>query len=363
MFLRNPFYGAFGLDIGDLSIKLIQLETSWRVGCGYYFKVKEMRSISLPPGYIVNGEIQQPEEVRKKLLKLLDKTEKRKSIKCPWVVADLPEPKSFLKVIDIDLPEDELTKEDVEFQAKKHLPLDFEQTYIDWQVIPHNKPESKTTRLLVGAAAKSTADIYTYLLESVGLTPLALEFEGVAIARTMITADKSYTNEARAILDLGATRSSLIIYDQNTIQFTQEIDFSGELLTTAIAQELKTDYPAAEKLKLENGLSPNALYPKYIKAVSETTENLITGIQKALDFYYSHFPNTNKVTHITMCGGLARLKNLDSIISQKIGIESAPGRAWKNLKNPDPNFMSNVDGLDFVSALGLALRANNYLER
>lgn len=363
MFLRNPFYSAYGLDIGDLTIKLIQLEANWRFGCGYYFKVKEMRSISLPPGYIVNGEIQQPEEVRKKLLKLLDKTEKRKAVKCPWVVADLPEPKSFLKVIDIDLPEEELTKEDVEFQAKKHLPLDFDQTYIDWQVVPNNKPNSKTTRLLIGAAAKSTADIYTYLLESVGLTPLALEFEGVAIARAMITADKSYINEARAILDLGATRSSLIIYDQNTLQFTKEIDFSGEILTTAIAQELKVDYPTAEKLKIENGLLPNTLYPKYIKAVSETTENLITGIQKALDFYYGHFSDANKVTHITMCGGLARLKNLDLVISQKVGITSAPGHVWKNLKNPQTDYMENVDGLDFVSALGLALRAVNYLER
>ena len=102
---------------------------------------------------------------------------------------------------------------------------------------------------------------------------------------------------------------------------------------------------------------------KYIKTVSETTESLIVGIQKALEFYYEHFNSANKVTHITMCGGLARLKNLDAVISQKIGIESAPGHVWKNLKNPKPDYMSNVDGYDFVSAIGLALRAINYLER
>jgi len=32
-----------------------------------------MRSISLPPGYIVNGEIQQPEMVRKNYLDFLEK--------------------------------------------------------------------------------------------------------------------------------------------------------------------------------------------------------------------------------------------------------------------------------------------------
>ena len=361
MFIHNPYSGAFGLDIGDLSIKLIQLQPHWHPKRGRYFTVSEMRNVALPAGYIVNGEIQQPEEVRKKLLKLLEKGDHKRKITCPWVMADLPEPQTFLKIIDIELPEDQLTKEDVEFQAKKHLPLDMDQTYIDWQIL--NKGENeKNTKILLGAAAKSTADVYTYLLESVGLTPIALEFEGVSIARAMITANKEYINEARVILDLGATRSSLIIYDQNTIQFTQNLNFSGEILTTAIAQELKIDYQKAESLKIENGLLINKNYPKYINVAFEQTDELIDQIKKALNFYREHITGANEVSHITMCGGHANLKNLSAVLTEKLGITSAPGRPWKNLNHPNENYYANIDGLPYVSAIGLALRAVNCLE-
>lgn len=361
MFIRNPFQGAFGLDIGDLSIKLIQLKPKWHYKNGDYFEVSEMRSISLPPGYIVDGEIQQPEMVRKKIIKLLEKTETKKAIKCPWVVADLPEPKSFLKVIELDIPKNEITNEDVEFQAKKHLPIDSKDAYFDWQIIGSSL-NNGGTKILIGAAAKNTTDIYTYLLESVGLSPLALEFEGVSIARALITAEKNYTGEARTLLDLGATRSSLIIYDQETIQFTQNLNFSGEIFTTALAQELKIEHSKAEKLKIENGLVHNKKYPKYIKIASQMANNLAKEIDNALEFYYNHFNNTNKITRITMCGGLANLKNLSQVLTQKLKIESAPGKPWKNLAHPDLKYFSNIDGLPYVSAIGLALRAVNSIE-
>ena len=133
MLLSNPFIGRLGgfagLDIGDLSIKqIIQSGTSspphWRLQ--KQFRIKEVRSVTLPAGYIVGGEIQQPEMVRQKLLYLLGKDAKKghyKKIASPYVVVDLPEPKTFLKLISIDLPQEELTEEDVFYQAKKHLPL------------------------------------------------------------------------------------------------------------------------------------------------------------------------------------------------------------------------------------------------
>jgi len=102
MLLRSPFPGAFGLEIGDLSLKLVQLSHSAFYE-RQYLKIKELRSTSLPPGLIVNGEIQQPELVRKKLLYLLGKEGGGfRPVSSAWVVANLPEPKTFLKLIDVE---------------------------------------------------------------------------------------------------------------------------------------------------------------------------------------------------------------------------------------------------------------------
>lgn len=356
MFISNPFANAFGLDIGDLSLKLVQLRFEHIFFRPPHFKIMDLRSISMPPGYIVNGEIQQPEMVRKKLLHLLGADKKLKPIKSAWVVADLPEPKTFLKLITIDQPADELLDDDIIYQARKHLPFDLEDTYLDWQVVGE-APRGKPTSILLGAVPKIVADSYTYLLESTGLNVLALEIEGIPISRALITRAKNYQGEARAILDLGATRSSLIIYDKDSLQLSTNFNFSGEIITTAIAQELKIDYDAAERLKIKYGAAYVKEYPKYFKIISEQIETLINEVKKTMQFYHDHFLDTNPITHITMCGGLSNLKNVDNIISAKLKITARPGNVWKNILSFPPTPEQQMQGLALAPAIGLAMRA------
>ncbi|MFA6486456.1 MAG: type IV pilus assembly protein PilM [Candidatus Magasanikbacteria bacterium] len=360
MLLDNPFHDAFGLDIGDLSIKLIRLAKHNRFRQTPYFSVADVRTVALPPGYIVDGELQQPELVRKKLLFLLGKEGKKyRPIRSPWVVADLPEPKTFLKLIEIDTPPDQITIDDVNMHARRHLPYELEETYLDWYVVNASDQNAKKSQVLIGAATKVIADSYTYLLDSVGLTPITMEIEAIALARALITASKSYEGEARILLDLGATRSSMVIYDNSSIQFSATLQFSGELLTTAISQELKIDYEQAENLKIANGLAYDKTRPKYLPVVARAVDDLIAEIKKTIVFYQEHFTNVNPVTHITMCGGLARLKNIDNVLSQKLNIPTYPGHPWKNLNN-DKKFseQDNIDATAMASAIGLALRAS-----
>ncbi len=173
----------------------------------------------------------------------------------------------------------------------------------------------------------------------------------------MITANKAYDGEARAILDLGATRSSLMIYDHNSIQFSTTLNFSGELVNTALIQELKLDYEQVENLKIKNGLAYDDQYPGYLKAVTGLTEGLIGEIKTAINFYKEHFSNTNPVTHITMCGGISNMKNIDNFISRKLKISAHPGHPWKNLFNPKFTETDNLNSRSMASAIGLALRA------
>lgn len=357
MFLRNPFVGAFGLDIGDLSIKLVQLKRKKLPGKSVSYDIKEIRSIALPPGYIVDGEIQQPEMVRKKILQLLGKEgEKYSPIKTPWVVADLPEPQTFLKAIIIDASPEDLTEEDIIYQARKHLPFDLNEAYIDWQITNKGQKE-QVSRIIIGAVPKVISDSYTYLLESVGLQPIALEIEAASIARALVTANKDYVGEARAILDLGATRSSLVIYDHDTLQFSTNINFSGEIITTALTQNLKMEYSDAEKIKIKNGMIYDKTKPNYLKTITNLTDKLINEIRSALDFYQEHFSDPNPITHITMTGGVSNLKNLDSTISRKLKISARLGNTWKNVSSEPVREEYKQIGSTYSSAIGLALRA------
>lgn len=356
MFLRNPYNGAFGLDIGDLSIKLIQLDLRTTLSGNQYYQLKETRSISLMPGYIINGTIEQPEMVRRKLLQLLGKEKSGFSyIKNPWVVADLPEPRTFLKTIEVEANPKELTNDDILYQARKHLPFVLDEAYIDWQI---TNPETTdgVSKIIIGAVPKVIADSYTYLLESVDLKPIALEVEAAAIARAMITAGKDYGNEARALLDIGATRSSLIIYDHSTLQYSSNLTFSSESITNALVKEMNIDHNQAEKIKIQTGLGYTRDNNMYLKTITDLTDELVRQIQQAITFYYEHFLHHNPITHITMTGGGSLLKNLDFTLTRLLKITAQPGNAWKNLENTKQTLDQNL-GSSYSSAIGLALRA------
>jgi len=355
---NNPFPGAFGLDIGDLSVKLVQIENQSFLKGKPVYNLKNYRSIDLPPGLIVNGELQKPEEVRRRIMYLLKGRGKEKPITSPWVVAALPETQSFIKLIKTITPASDLIEEDIKALAKKHIPYDDDGSYyIQWQIMPDQENSEEKTRILIGAVPKRIADSYTYLLESLGLGVVALEVEALSVARAMITANKEYENEARGLLDLGATRSSFVVYDHDIIQFSTSLPFSGEIITTAIAQQLHITQEEAEKTKIDKGLNFQNHSGKAWNIMVEMTDQLIKYLEDAFQFYYTHFPEANKITRVTMCGGGANMAMLDKTISSRLKVIASPGHPWKNLFSKKEIPLSPEESLGCATAIGLALRA------
>ena len=252
----SPFDSAFGLDISDLSIKIVQLKNMTSRRRSVSFDVSLCASSPLPPGLIVNGEIMEPEKVRLAIQDLLHGPNEQKEprINSNWVVVSLPDTQSFFKRITYPGDITSITEAEIITLAKQHMPFEESTHILDWQLLPHDDTNKKHTHILIGATPKHIANTYTFLCESLNLNVIALELEPLAVARAMITANKSYENEARAILDLGATRSSLIIYDNDSVQFSISIPFSGELITTSISQKLGIPYAEAEEKKRSTGL-------------------------------------------------------------------------------------------------------------
>ncbi|MBT3539035.1 type IV pilus assembly protein PilM [Candidatus Parcubacteria bacterium] len=353
----NPFPNAFGLDIGDLSIKLVQLRNVSHRFRGASYELMTARSINIPPGLVVNGELEQPEQVRHYIQKLLQgKKGKAKPIKSPWVVAGLPETQGFIKLISIAKNIEEIIDDDIIIESKKHIPFTEEDKYyLDWQILP-SSPNEESTHVLISAIPKFISDSYTYLFESLGLGVVSLEIEALSIARSMVTAQKEYKGEARAILDIGSTRSSLIVYDENTVQFSTSLPYSGEVLTTAIEQKLRVSHEEAEGLKRKYGLE----YKKQKKVwgtLMEQTKAFADTIRKSIHFYYSHFPDTNQITHITMCGSGSNMKHLEKILSLELKIECRSGKPWKNLQSKKEIKIPYEESIGYATAIGLALRA------
>ena len=87
---------AFGLDIGDQTLKMIILERQKSLRGKIKYSLKNFREIDLPTGLIVDGEIKDPLKV-KIYLKTLLQNAVRGRVKIRGVICSLPENKTFLK--------------------------------------------------------------------------------------------------------------------------------------------------------------------------------------------------------------------------------------------------------------------------
>jgi type IV pilus assembly protein PilM len=350
---------AFGLDISDLSLKIVKLEKK-RGG----FNLASFGETPIKPGLIKNGEIKKEKDLAKIIQKAISKI-KGKKLKTKYVIASLPEEKAFLQVIQMPrLPEEDL-KSAVIYEAENYIPLPIEEVYLDSQIVPPVYNHLDHQDVLIAALPKKTVDSYINCLKEAGLKPLALEIESLSIARALIK--NEMTTSPVLIIDLGATRTGFCIFSGHSLRFTFSIPVSSQKLTEAISRSLKIDLSKAEKLKLKYGLEKRKtkkggqIFEALIPPLIDLTEQ----IKRYLDYYRSHTshehlpPNSKMVEKVFLCGGGANLKGLVDFFSEGLNLPVELGNPWINILPEGQKKVPELPlqkSLIFTSALGLALR-------
>lgn len=345
---------AFGLDISERNLRLIQLKKK-----GKKILVQSYNEIKLPPQCLEEGEIKQPQAFWDSLHKLT-KTKHGRGRLSNEMVGVLPERKTFLKLIELSPDKTETEDEqdkisNMEEKIKKilpeHVPINIDNTYIDWQLIKESQ-ESQT--VLVGACPKNIIDSYVSVFSQANLIPTVLEIEAAAIARALISGQQE--DSTQIIIDIGASRTGLFLYDRGVIKFTITLPISGNQTTQMIMDTLDFEFDKAEKAKIVCGLDRNKCHGALLEIFAETINQLQEHIQKTIDFYQSNFYETHDISQIMLCGGGSNFINIAEIIQEKTKIQTINGNPWHKIKNPNPKYFTAQKSQSFITAMGLALR-------
>ncbi len=350
----------FGMDINDLSLRIVKLRKK-RSG----FNLVSFNEVQIKPGVVKEGVIED-EKSLVKTIKLAIDTVKGEGLNTKYVIASLPEEKSFFQVIRMpNMTELEL-KSAVPFEAENHIPLSIDKVYLDFQIVESHKNKKNTDHLdlLINEMPKSVVDSYVSCFKKANLKPCILEVESQAIVRALLKNEEVMSPVI--LIDFGQTKTSFIIFSGNSIRFTSSITFSSQQLTQAIADSLSISVNDAEKLKIEYGLM-NDSKKKYdiAKIINPILDNLIAQIKKYIHFYYGHvsqeyFSLDNKIGKIILCGGGAYLKDLPSFISKELDIPVELGNPLRSIMSKKSgNMISDNNILSFTTALGLAIRGAN----
>ena len=387
---------SFGLDISDLSLKIIKLKKGRK-----FFTLSSFGKEEIEPGIIKGGEIKDEKKLAEIIKEAIKKVRGGK-LKTNYVVASLPEEKAFLQVIQMPrLPEEDL-KSAVIYEAENYIPTPLEEVYLDYQIVPPIYDHLDHLDILIAALPKKTVDPYLSALKLAGFVPKVLEIESLAIARALIKGGA--TTQPILLIDLGATRTSFIIFSGQSLRFTTSIPVSSTSFTEIISKNLGVTLAEAERLKIKYGLEEKIKINigdektnikkergKIFEALIPALIDLVQQIKRYLDYYqthasHEHLPpttfqknNSNKhkpqkvvgglppdgkgISKIYLCGGGANLKGLCELLSLELKIPVEMGNPWVNIlikeKKEVPE-LSFEESLKYTTALGLALRGIRY---
>ncbi len=362
--------GAFGLDISDLSLKIIKLKKR-----GKPLTLASFLEEKIEPGIIKGGEIRDEKRLAEIIKEAIKKVRGEK-LKTNYVVASLPEEKAYLEVIQMPkVPEEDL-KSAVIYEAENYIPLPIEDVYLDSQIVPPALNHLDHLDILIAALPKKTVDPYLSALKLAGLQPLVFEIESQAIARSLIKNETAIS--PHLLIDLGATRTGFIIFSGNSLRFTSSIPVSSGNFTEIISKNLGVSFTEAEKLKIKYGLGEKTKLKfenekaslkkdrgKIFEALIPALVDLIQQIRRYLDYYQTHAshehlpPNGKGVSKIFLCGGGANLKGLPDLLSLELKLPVELGNSWINILpegKREAGKLSFEESLKYTTALGLALR-------
>jgi type IV pilus assembly protein PilM len=346
---------AFGLDLNDRSLKIVKLK---KKSSG--FSLVSYNEEKLPPGLVEDGVIKNEDELAK-IIRTCCATAKGRKISTKYVVASLPEEKSFLQVIQMPKMTPEELKTAVPLEAENYIPMSISDVYLDFEVISPVKDYLNNSEVLIVATPKKIVDAYVSCFKKAGLIPFIFEAESQAISRALIK--KEANSSMMILLDFGENNTDFIVFSGKSIRFTSSISISSQLLTETISKSLSVSMSQAEKLKIEYGAADkkNAQADRVAEVLAPILEDLATQIKKYMTFYrdhssYEYLLPDGKTEKILLCGGGAELKGLAEFLSKKLDCPVEIANPLANFLSKKPKSKIKSGQISFVTAIGLALR-------
>ena len=157
-----------------------------------------------------------------------------------------------------------------------------------------------------------------------------------------------------AVVDIGATMTTLNILHGHRTIYTREQSFGGKQLTEEIQRRYGLSYEEAGLAKKFGGLPDN-----YNADVLEPFKKaIIQQIQRSLQFFASSGAN-RVIDRVILAGGCASISGIEQLVENSLGISVYIANPFVNMtlsNKVKPQALSN-DAPAMMVACGLALRS------
>ena len=353
-----------GLDIGTSSIKVVQLKPS-----GTQWQLVGMGIAELP------NEIQESKNQdaqRTAILETIKRVFKESGIKTKKVVTSLSGDSVIIRYVKLPfMTEDEL-RATIAREAEQYIPLNIEQVVLDFQILGETQEDGqRKLDVLLVAAKVDVVDQHLLMLKSAGLMPLVIDVDAFSLQNAYEVNRLEPSEETVALINIGASLSTINILEGNNTRFTRDIAVAGNDFTKEIQKEFNLKFSEAEELKRSHGAISMEEDDFSLSSVSQKDDRvlrmsdvmtpilnkLLGEIRRSFDYYETQ-ARKKTVERVVLIGGSAKLKNVNRFLANKLGIPVEHFAAFRNieiLKGIDSEHLAEKE-FQMGVCLGLALR-------
>jgi type IV pilus assembly protein PilM len=346
-----------GVDIGHDSIKLLQLQV---VG-------NELEVVAAAKQAIPEELRGQPELLMSNVTDMVRQMLRHQPFVGRNIVTSLPRGIVHVKNLRLPLmPQAELEAA-VQFEAKNIFPFETEQAFVRYLPAGEVRQGTDTRQEVIVLAAKHE-DVENFIetIHRCGAAIDSLDFEPCAIYRGIerFIRRREDEQEVHVLVDVGLSRSQVIIGKGRDISFVKPIDVGGRMFNEAVSRKLGISLEEARSLRRRlsetNDTSESAKKDPVRQAVQDATRSPMEELGREISLclrYYSVTFRGQRPNRVRVVGGEACDPQLHMILNSVLAI---PAEAARPLRNAGISRMKANDrsGLlcEWSVAFGLGLK-------
>lgn len=336
-----------GVDIGTTSIKVCQLKESRRG-----LSLVRFAYAPLEPQVIVDGQVMDSGAVIETLQRLFRDTKIRQKD----IAVSVSGQSVIIRKISVPTMTDNELDEQIQWEAEQHIPFDIKDVQIDHQVL-RRRPDDGQMDVLLVAAKRDQIDEYAQLARMAKLRPMVCDIDAFTVQNLFEYSRGLNPDQTIALINVGASLSSLNIISGGVSAFTREIANGGNMITEEIQRAMGVPFEQAEAYKCGDG--EDGMVPRQVPEIIEGACDAIAAeIQRSLDFFMATSGDSD-IARIFVTGGSAGLQALARAIEARSRV---PVEIWLptekiNLEARElDRALIERRGLQLAVALGLSLR-------
>ncbi len=141
----------------------------------------------------------------------------------------------------------------MDWEIQRNIPFADTRVQSAYEIIhrPGEDPQDPNMEVVLAVAQQDAVDGLVDIADKVGLEPYAIDVEPLALGRSLVLSQPDMQQGAVVVINLGASATSIDIYDRGLLSFPRVLPTGGDMLTRSIAERLLVPESEAEQLKLQ----------------------------------------------------------------------------------------------------------------